>query len=68
MSLTSEFQNLQEKLRPLNLYALSGDTTVDAELKAYAAGININSGWHKSWYRSTKPQRYVKLSVKYNRK
>lgn len=41
MSLTSEFQNLQEKLRPLNLYALSGDTTVDAELKAYAAGINI---------------------------
>lgn len=41
MSEHSEFQKLQSKLRPLNLYLLSGTTLVDAELKAYAAGIDI---------------------------
>ncbi len=41
MSLQEQFVKLQQKLRPLNLYLLNGNTLVDAELKAYAAGLNI---------------------------
>ncbi len=41
MSTTSQFINLQQILRPLEIYSLSGDTLVDIELKAYAEGLNI---------------------------
>lgn len=41
MSLQEQFTNLQQKLRPLNLYSLTGETLVDAELKAYAKGLDI---------------------------
>lgn len=41
MSIKTEFNNLQSKLRPLNLYSLYGTTLVDAELKSYASGIEI---------------------------
>lgn len=41
MSLQEQFTNLQQKLRPLNLYSLNGNTLVDAELKAYAKGLDI---------------------------
>lgn len=41
MSAQEQFVNLQQKLRPLNLYSLNGNTLVDAELKAYAQGLNI---------------------------
>lgn len=37
----SAFTRMQQALRPLNLYRLDGSTMVDAELAAYAVGLDL---------------------------